>query len=66
MAINLKGKRKIIFNDEVYYWFVKAEKDGSHKIHIMTEDKKIKKEYPMFDTEVPVTPAYIRKLLEDH
>ena len=64
MAINTKGKRKIVINDEIYYWFVRSEKDGSHRIHIMTEDKKVNRVYPMVDTEVPVTPGYICKLLE--
>lgn len=64
MAINTKGKRKIIYNDKVYYWFVKIENDGSHRIHILTEDKKINRVYPMPDTEVSVTPAYICKLLD--
>ena len=62
--INKKGKRKIIFKDKEYYWFVRVEKDGSHRIHIMTEDKKINLAFPMFDTEVAVTPADICKILE--
>ena len=64
MAINTKGKRKIVFNDEIYYWFVRIEKDGSRRIHILTEDKMVNRVYPMVDTEVSVTPAYICKLLE--
>ncbi len=65
MAINTKGKRKIVFNDEVYFWFVKIEKDGSHRIPILTEDKKINGVYPVVDTEVSVTPGYICELLEN-
>ncbi len=65
MAINTKGKRKIVFNDEVYFGFVKIEKDGSHRIHILTEDKKINLVYPVVDTEVSVTPGYICELLEN-
>ena len=42
MAINTKGKRKIIFKNKIYYWFVRVEEDGSHRIHILTEDKKIR------------------------
>jgi hypothetical protein len=64
MTINTKGKRKLVYKDKIYYWFVKIEKNGSHRIHIMTEDKKVNKVYPMVDTEVPVTPEYICKLLE--
>ncbi len=63
VAINTKGKRKVIFNDEVYYWFVRIEKDGSHRIHIMSENKRFDRVFPMADTEVPVTSGYICKLL---
>ncbi len=63
MGINTKGKCKIVIDGEVYYWFVRIENDGSHRIHIMTEDKKFNKAYPMPDTEVSVTPEYICKIL---
>lgn len=66
MSINAKGKRKIVVNDEIYYWFVRVEKDGSHRIHILSEDKRFNTVYPMIDTEVAVTPADIRKLLEKY
>lgn len=61
MSINAKGKRKIVVNDEIYYWFVRVEKDGSHRIHILSEDKRFNTVYPMIDT-----PADIRKLLEKY
>ena len=64
MAINPKGKRKIVFHDQIFYWFVRTEQDGSHRLHILTADKQIQRVFPMADTEVPVTPGYIRKLLE--
>lgn len=64
MGISTRGKRKIVIDDRIYYWFVRTEKDGSHRIHIMTEDKKLNKVCPMTDTEAPVTPGYIRRLLE--
>ena len=63
MAINTKGKRRIIVNDKEFYWFVRVEEDGSHRIHIMTSDKKMNWTYPMLDTEVPVTPEYVRELI---
>ena len=65
MGINTKGKRKIVVDGETYYWFVRIEKDGGHRIHIMTEDKKFNKVYPMIDTEISVTPEYINKILRD-
>lgn len=64
MAINTKGKRKIVVDDEQFYWFVRIEKNGSHRIHIMSEDKKFNVEYPMVDTEVAVTPSDIRKIID--
>lgn len=64
MSINAKDKRKIVVNDEIYYWFVRVEKDRNHRIHILSEDKRFNNVYPMIDTEVSVTPADIRKLLE--
>ena len=64
MAINTKGKRKIVVNDKIYYWYVRVEEDGSHRIHILTEDKKVNRVYPMFDTEVSVAPEDIRKIIE--
>ena len=64
MAVNTKGKRKLVINGAVYYWFVRIERDGSHRIHILTADKKVNIVCPTADTEVPVTPLYIRKILE--
>lgn len=64
--ISGKGKRLLEYNMEKYYWFVRSDRTGTMKIHILSEDKRIILEYPVFDKEVPVTPAYIRKLLEDH
>lgn len=63
MAINTKGKRKIVVDGEVFYWFVGIEKNGSHRIHIMSEDKKFNEVYPMLDTEVAVTPSDIREII---
>ena len=65
MGINTKGKRKIVVDGETYYWFVRIEKDGSHRIHIMTEDKKFNKAFPLLDTEAAVTPEYISRILRD-
>lgn len=61
-----KGKRKIEYNGELYYWYVRADKANILKIHILSDNKKINLEYPFFDSEVPVTPAYIKHLLDDY
>ena len=64
--ISQKGKRKLIYEGEIFCWFVQVNSTGSHRIHIMSEDKKVHLKRPFLDTEVPVTPAYIRKLLEEY
>ena len=66
MAVSPKGKRKHIYNDETYYWFVRKNDEGSMRIHIISDDKKTVIDNPLFDTEVPVTGAYINKLLDEH
>ena len=62
MSISPKGKRKHIYNNETYYWFVRKNSEGIPRIHIISDDKKINLERAVFDTEVPVTGAYINGL----
>lgn len=64
--ISTKGKRKIEYEGSIFYWFVRMNKEGVLRIHILTEDKKINLDYPLFDSEVAVTPAYIRHLLDGY
>ena len=66
MSILPKGKRKHIYNNETYYWFVRKNSEGIPRIHIISDDKKINLERAVFDTEVPVTGAYINKLLDEY
>lgn len=61
-----KGKRKIEYRGTVFYWFVRTDNEGILKIHILSEDKKVNLVCPLFDSEIPVTPAYIKYLLERH
>ena len=37
MAVSPKGKRKHIYNDETYYWFVRKNDEGSMRIHIISD-----------------------------
>lgn len=60
------GKRRFIYEGKKYYWFIRADKEGILKIHILSEDKSTVLESPFFDSEVPVTPAYIRYLLNSY
>lgn len=62
--VSKKGKRKIEYEGKLFYWFVRADYKGNLKIHILSEDKETNLEYPPFDSEVPVTPSYIRQLLD--
>lgn len=61
-----KGKRKIVYEGRIFYWFVRINEDRKLRIYIVSEDKKINLEHPPFDSEIPITPAYIRKLLDEY
>jgi len=66
LGVSKKGKRKFEYEGKLFYWFVRSNDSGKFRIHILSEDKKINLDYPMFDSEVPVTPLYIRQLLDDY
>lgn len=55
-----KGKRKLIYNETVFYWYVRKDPEGIPQIRILSEDKQINLELSPFDTEVPVTPKEIK------
>lgn len=61
-----KGKRKIEYEGNIFYWFVRVDDNGNMRIRILSDNKKINLEYPPFDSEVPVTPFYIRSLLDNY
>lgn len=63
--ITEKNKRKITYEGINYYWYVRINEYG-HRVHIISQDKKVHLEYPFFDTEVPVTPQDIRKHLKEY
>lgn len=64
--VSKKKKRKIIYQDKVFYWFVRRNAEGIPRIHLLSEDKKIRLERPLFDCEVPVGSLYIRQLLQEY
>lgn len=64
--VSKKKKRKIIYQDRVFYWFVKRNAEGIPGIFLLSEDKKIRFERPLFDREVPVSSLYIRQLLQEY
>ncbi|MCM1228664.1 MAG: hypothetical protein NC489_00875 [Ruminococcus flavefaciens] len=63
--VSKKNKRKIIFNDSVFYWYVRID-DGCHRVHIISDDKKIHLICPFVDTEMLVTPLSVRSYLEEY
>ena len=60
-----KNKRKIVYEGRNYYWYVRVG-DYGHRVHIISEDKKLHLEYPFLDTEIPVTPKDIRNHLTQY
>ena len=64
--VSKKGKKKLLYGGKSFYWFVRANSNGVPKIHILSEDKKINLEYPLFDREIPSTAAYVKYLLKEY
>lgn len=64
--VSKKGKRKMKYDGKLFYWLVCSNDLGIIRIHILSEDKKVNLEYPLFDSELPVTPSYIRHLLDGY
>ncbi len=64
MAVSSKGKRKLLYNNAVFYYFVRVNNDGIPRLHIMSDDKKINLEKPLFDTEVPVLKSYVISIIK--
>lgn len=63
--VSLKNKRRIEYEGINYYWYVRIN-DHGHRVHIISEDKKVHLEYPFLDTEIPVSPYDIRKHLKEY
>lgn len=61
-----KGKRAVEYDGNLFYWFVRASDAGILRIHILSEDKSINLEYSLFNSEVAVTPVYIKHLLNSY
>lgn len=63
--VSKNGKRKIEYKGGVYYWYVRIV-NNEHRVHIMSDDKKVKLDYPFFDSEIPITPQVIRQHLNEY
>ncbi|WP_154662802.1 hypothetical protein [Ruminococcus albus] len=49
----------------MFYWYVRVT-EGRHRIHVISEDKKIRICSPFRDTEESVTSAAVRALIDKH
>lgn len=64
--VSKRGKREIEYIGKIFYWYVKVNEKSNLRIHIISEDKQINLEYPPFDSELPVTPSYIKEILDNY
>ena len=63
--VSKKNKRKIQYEGANYYWYVRVN-DHGHRVHIISDDKKVHLEYPFFDTQISVTSKDIREHLKKY
>ena len=66
MAVNAKNKRKLIYNGQLFYWYVRKKQDGIPRLHIISDNKKVNLDRPLFDAEVTVVREYVVKQLDDY
>ena len=58
------GRRRFVYNGEVYYWYARVE--DCHRVVIYSADRKLRIEEPFVDTEVSITPQTVRAILDKH
>ena len=63
--ISKNVKLKVVLRDKNYYWYIKKNEEGSPRIHIGSEDKKLYLEYG-FDRELAIDNTYIINLLTNY
>lgn len=61
--VSSKGKRKILFNRQTFYWHIWKNDAGHPQIVIVSEDKSVYLKRG-FDKELSIGPGYIRNLLD--
>lgn len=61
--VSSKGKRKIVFNEQNFYWHIQKSDAGHPQIIVVSEDKSVYLKRG-FDKELSIDPGYIRELLE--
>lgn len=55
--VSKKGTRKLTYEGKDFFWFVRRNQLGYIKIHILSDDKKIRLEYDPIDSEVIIEPS---------
>jgi len=63
--ISEKGKRKLEYQGNVYYWYIENDKDGVPKMRIISDDKKLQLTRG-FDSEMVISSMYIKEVLKKH
>ncbi|KQO14718.1 hypothetical protein [Paenibacillus sp. Leaf72] len=63
MGINKKGRRKIVCNARLFYWYVQPDYDdcGQIKLNIVSDDKKWIVSYEVGQSKNPKTPHIVIK-----
>lgn len=64
--VSKKGTRKLEFEGNIFYWFVRRNAEGYKRIHILSEDKKVHLEFPPIDSGAIIEPAFIRERLKKY
>ena len=66
MAVNTRNKRKLIYKEQLFYWYVRKNNEGIPRLYIISDDKKVNLDLPLFDTEVSVAGEYVVRKLNEY
>lgn len=61
MGVNKKGRRKMVCNDRIFYWYVKSDDEdfGRIKLNIVSDDKKCIVGYEVGQSKNPKMPYIV-------
>ncbi len=66
IMISKKGKRKIIFRGQTFYWYIKKDEVGYPCVFVFSEDKRLRLKAPLIDSEAIGGPVDAADLLKVH
>jgi hypothetical protein len=49
MAVSAGNKRKLVYKERVFYWYVRKNREGIPRLYILSDDKKGHLDRPLFD-----------------